>query len=150
VFNFYRYSIPLAVSLCIAASVAGSAIGEVPKAEASSYSPSQGQTLYAANCSTCHQAGGLGLPGTFPPLKGSAVVNMDGATKHIRLVLNGSQGGRAGGVLYPSAMPPFAGVLSDVEIANIIDFERSSWGNHGKLVTAAQVAAERGKSNAGQ
>jgi cytochrome c oxidase cbb3-type subunit 2 len=40
-------------------------------------------------------------------------------------------------------MPPFAGVLSDAEIADIIDYERSSWGNHGKPVNAAQVAAER-------
>jgi hypothetical protein len=28
-------------------------------------------------------------------------------------------------------------------IAGIIDYERRSWGNHGKPVTAAQVAAER-------
>jgi cytochrome c oxidase cbb3-type subunit 2 len=33
--------------------------------------------------------------------------------------------------------------LSDADIAGIIDYERSSWGNHGKPVTAAQVAAER-------
>jgi cytochrome c oxidase cbb3-type subunit 2 len=42
-------------------------------------------------------------------------------------------------------MPPFAGMLTDVEIADIIDYERSSWGNHGKPVAAAQVAAERAK-----
>ena len=34
----------------------------------------------------------------------------------------------------------------DGNIATIIDYERSSWGNHGKLVTAAQVTAERGRS----
>jgi cytochrome c oxidase cbb3-type subunit 2 len=43
-------------------------------------------------------------------------------------------------------MPPFAGVLSDAEIADIIDFERSSWGNHGKPVTSAQVTAARSSS----
>jgi cytochrome c oxidase cbb3-type subunit 2 len=36
-------------------------------------------------------------------------------------------------------------MLSDADIANIIDYERSSWGNHGKPVTAQQVAAERAK-----
>jgi cytochrome c oxidase cbb3-type subunit 2 len=39
-----------------------------------------------------------------------------------------------------------AAVLSDAEIADIIYYERSSWGNHGKPVTATQVAAERARS----
>jgi cytochrome c oxidase cbb3-type subunit 2 len=42
-------------------------------------------------------------------------------------------------------MPPFADTLSDAEIADIIDYERSSWGNHGKPVTAKDVAAVRTK-----
>jgi cytochrome c oxidase cbb3-type subunit 2 len=53
------------------------------------------------------------------------------------------QGARAGGVVYTSIMPPFAGTLDDDAIADIINYERTSWGNHGKPVTAAQVAAER-------
>jgi cytochrome c oxidase cbb3-type subunit 2 len=68
---------------------------------------------------------------------------MDDATKHIHAVLDVLGGARAGGVVYASAMPPFAGMLSDAEIADIIDYERSAWGNHGIPVTAAQVAAER-------
>jgi cytochrome c oxidase cbb3-type subunit 2 len=92
----------------------------------------------------------MGLPGLFPPLKGSGVVNKNDATNHIRIVLKGAQSGKAGGVLYASAMPPFAVILSDAEIAAIINFERSSWGNHGRLVTSAQVAAERGNIYAGQ
>ena len=54
-------------------------------------------------------------------------------------------GADIGGIVYPSAMPPFASSLSDTDIAAIINFERTSWGNHGSLVTAAQVAAERAK-----
>jgi cytochrome c oxidase cbb3-type subunit 2 len=103
----------------------------------------RGQDLYITHCSVCHQPNGEGLPGVFPPLKASGVVNKDDPAKHIRVVLDGMQGGRAGGVVYAAAMPPFAAVLSDAEIADIIDFERSSWGNHGKPVTAAQVEAER-------
>jgi mono/diheme cytochrome c family protein len=82
----------------------------------------------------------------YPPLKGSGVVNKVDATKHIHVVLDGSQGGRAGGVLYGNPMPAFGSILNDADIADIIDYERSSWGNHGKLVMAAQVAAERGRS----
>jgi mono/diheme cytochrome c family protein len=105
-----------------------------------------GQALYIVHCAACHQSTGEGLPGVFPPLKGSGVVNKDDASKHIQVVLNGMQGGRAGGVVYAAPMPPFAGTLNDSEIAGIIDFERSSWGNHGTPVTAVQVGAERARA----
>jgi mono/diheme cytochrome c family protein len=104
-----------------------------------------GRDLYIANCSACHQAGGEGLPGVVPPLRGSGVVNKDDAGKHIQVILNGMQGARAGGVVYAAVMPKFAGALSDAEISDIINYERSSWGNHGAPVTAAQVAAERAR-----
>ena len=42
-------------------------------------------------------------------------------------------------------MPPFAATLGDAEIAAIINHERTSWGNHGAPVTAAQVTAGRSK-----
>ena len=106
----------------------------------------RGRDLYVSQCSACHQVNGEGLPDVFPPLKGSGVVNKDDAAKHIHAVLYGMQGGRAGGVVYAAAMPPFAGTLGDADIADIIDYERSSWGNYGKPVGAAQVAAERSKS----
>jgi len=105
-----------------------------------------GRSLYITHCSACHQVNGEGLPGAFPPLKGSGVVNKDDPSKHIHAVLDGMSGGTAGGVVYPGAMPPFADVLSDAEIADSIDFERSSWGNHGKPVTSAQVTAARSSS----
>jgi len=99
--------------------------------------------LYIVRCSACHQANGEGLAGMFPGLKGSAVVNKDDATKHIRVVLGGMQGGRVSGVAYPAIMPAFAGTLDDADIAAVINYERSAWGNHGMPVTVAQVAAER-------
>jgi cytochrome c oxidase cbb3-type subunit 2 len=110
------------------------------------YDAAKGASLFTANCSACHQANGEGLPGAFPPLKDDAVVNKDDATKHIQVVLQGLHEEKVGGVVYGSAMPPFAGTLSDAEIADIIDYERSSWGNHGKPVVAAQIAAERTKA----
>jgi cytochrome c oxidase cbb3-type subunit II len=67
------------------------------------------------------------------------------ATMHIKVVLSGLHDTKVGGVAYASAMPPFAATLSDAEIADIVDYERSSWGNHGKPVTAAQVVTERAK-----
>jgi cytochrome c oxidase cbb3-type subunit 2 len=114
-------------------------------APAGGYDATKGAALYTANCSACHQANGEGLPGAFPSLKGNGVVNKDDATKHIDTVLNGLHDERVSGVVYSSVMPPFSATLSDAEIADLIDYERSSWGNHGTPITAAQVGAERAK-----
>jgi cytochrome c oxidase cbb3-type subunit II len=110
------------------------------------YDAAKGAALYTANCSACHQATGEGLPEAFPSLKDDAVVNKDDPTKHIDVVLNGLHDARVSGVVYGSAMPPFAATLSDTEIADLIDYERSSWGNHGKPIIAAQVSTERAKA----
>jgi mono/diheme cytochrome c family protein len=146
-----RYSLTIVASCCVVIVAAESAFGQISAAAAESvpaaYDAAKGRDLYVANCSACHQANGEGLPGVFPPLKGSGVVNKHDAEKHIQVVLDGMQGGRAGGVSYATAMPPFAAALSDAEIADIIDYERESWGNHGTPVTATQVAAERGRSS---
>jgi cytochrome c oxidase cbb3-type subunit II len=114
-------------------------------APAGSTEASNGAGLYTANCSACHQATGEGLPGAFPALEGNDVVNDDDPTTHIQAVLHGVHDTRVGGVIYSSAMPPFAATLGDSEIAAIINYERSSWGNHGKPVIATQVATERTK-----
>jgi cytochrome c oxidase cbb3-type subunit 2 len=105
----------------------------------------KGRALFTAHCAACHQATGEGLPGTFPPLKGNPAVNDPDATTHIRVVLRGLQGVKVAGIAYSSPMPPFAGALDDADIADVINYERGSWGNHGAPVTAGQVAGERAK-----
>ena len=116
-----------------------------PAAPAAEYDVAAGEKLFVANCSACHQTTGEGLPETFPPLKGNAAVNDDDPSTQIHAVLFGLEGVEIDGVKYDSPMPAFGDMLTDAEIANIIDYERSSWGNHGTPVTAAQVAAERAK-----
>ncbi|MEO7072351.1 MAG: cbb3-type cytochrome c oxidase subunit II [Rhodanobacter sp.] len=120
--------------------------GAGPASVAAGYDPAKAATLFTTHCAACHQANGEGLPGAFPPLKGNAVVNNDDAGKHIDVVLHGLSDAEIDGIKYPSPMPPFADSLSDADIANIIDHERSSWGNHGKPVAAADVAAARSKA----
>jgi cytochrome c oxidase subunit 2 len=92
-----------------------------------------GQGVYTARCAMCHQAGGTGMPPTFPALAGSKVV-AGPPEAHIVQVLKGK-----------GAMPPFADQLKDEEIAAVITYERNSWGNKSGDVQPAQVAATRAK-----
>jgi mono/diheme cytochrome c family protein len=138
-----RYTLTIFVVLWLGSFAAEPTVGQSPQA---GFDAAKGRSLYTTYCSSCHGTNGEGSPGTYPPLKGSGVVTKADATKHIHVVLEGSQGGRAGGVLYANPMPAFGGMLNDADIADIIDYERSSWGNHGKLIVASQVTAERGHS----
>ncbi len=96
-----------------------------------------------AACTVCHQATGLGLPNTFPPLAGSEIVNGK-ADAHIRIVLEGLTGPvTVKGQGFNSMMPAQGAAITDADIAAAINYERSSWGNTGAQVTAAQVAAIR-------
>ncbi|HET8765078.1 MAG TPA: cytochrome c, partial [Rhodanobacter sp.] len=107
------------------------------------YDAAKGKQLFEANCSACHQSTGEGVPSAFPPLKGNAAVDAADPTLHLHTILHGASGVVVGGVKYTSVMPPFAGQLNDTDIADIANYERSSWGNQAKPVTAAEVAALR-------
>ena len=95
-----------------------------------------GKALYATHCQACHQANGMGLPGAFPPLKGSPIVLDTDPQVLIDIIMNGYD-----------ARPEFAvmpGVgtaanLSAEEIAAIINHEKTSWGNSGTKVPADEV-----------
>jgi nitrite reductase (NO-forming) len=107
------------------------------------FDPARGASLFAANCSACHQATGMGLPGAFPPLKGNGVVLDPDPRKQIDVILHGLHGEAINAVTYPSTMPPFGVSLSDADIADVANHERTSWGNQARLITADQVKAAR-------
>jgi cytochrome c oxidase cbb3-type subunit II len=132
---------PPAATASLADSAGSAAAAAAPATQV--YDAAKGQSLFVATCAACHQATGEGLPGAFPPLKGNPAVNDADPTQHIHVVLHGLQGANVGGTVYSSPMPPFGTTLSDADIANIINYERRSWGNHGAPITAAQVAAQR-------
>ncbi|HET7369885.1 MAG TPA: cbb3-type cytochrome c oxidase subunit II [Gammaproteobacteria bacterium] len=117
----------------------------VAKAEPAAEALPAGKPLFSANCAACHGAGGAGIPGVFPPLKGNPAVNDADPTKHITVVLGGLKGATIDGVKYAAQMPAFGSLLSDAEIAAIINYERSAWGNDAPHVTAQQVADQRAK-----
>ncbi|MEK6806556.1 MAG: cytochrome c oxidase subunit II [Pseudomonadota bacterium] len=99
-------------------------------AEPAKAAPADGAKIYAANCAACHQPEGQGMPPNFPALKGSKIANGP-AAEHIKQTLKGK-----------NLMPPF-NYLSDENLAAVLTYERTSWGNKGGAVTPAQVAAAR-------
>ena len=118
-------------------------------ARATTTGAAAGAQIYTSRCVACHQSDGRGVPGAFPPLAGDPVVN-DSASTHLHIVINGLQGKTINGVAYSAAMPAWGPMLSDAEIAAVVTYERSSWGNHGSPVTVADVTAARGQARAAQ
>jgi cytochrome c oxidase subunit 2 len=92
----------------------------------------RGEKVYAANCVACHQPTGKGLPPAFPPLAGSKLASGPKEAQ-IDLVLNGKPN---------TAMQSFK-QLSDTDLAAVITFTRSSWGNKAGEVQPAEVKARR-------
>jgi mono/diheme cytochrome c family protein len=101
-----------------------------------------GGQIFAAKCVACHQTNGLGIPGVFPPLAGSEWVL--GADKVlVQIPLHGITGVvQVKGAAYNGAMPVFD-ALSDAEIAAVLSYVRTQWGNAAPAVSPATVAAGR-------
>jgi cytochrome c6 len=91
-----------------------------------------GKTLFAKNCAACHQASGKGIPGAFPALAGNGFVQ--GPPAEVATVLLKGRGG----------MPDFSGSLDDAEIAQVLSYVRTSWGNGAAALSEQEVGAQRG------
>lgn len=90
-----------------------------------------GKALFLKNCAACHQPTGKGIPGAFPALAGSKFVQGKGA--EVASVLLKGRGG----------MPDFSDSLSDRDIATVLTFVRSSWGNKADGLSEADIGALR-------
>jgi mono/diheme cytochrome c family protein len=110
----------------------------VPTAEGSLLL-SLGQTVYDAHCASCHGGQGEGKPPHYPPLAGNQSIQMESAVNAIRMVLNGGYPPGTAGNPMPYGMPPFAGTLSDNEVAAAVTYIRTSWGNRGAAVAAREA-----------
>ena len=78
-----------------------------------------GKEVYEANCASCHQAEGQGIPGMFPAITGSDVAT-GSIDKHISTVMDGIDG---------TMMSAFGNKLSDSDIAAVITYQRNALGN---------------------
>jgi len=109
----------------------------------------KGKAVYGRICAACHLGNGKGVPGNnIPPLAGSALASGD-AYAPIRLVLHGLKGPIVrNGVTINGQMAAWKDQLSDAEIADVLTYVRSSFGNAGAAVSADDVKAEREKTTA--
>ncbi|MBC8719730.1 c-type cytochrome [Ochrobactrum sp. Marseille-Q0166] len=102
----------------------------------------QGRLAYISSCAGCHGINGEGIPNVAPAMKGNATLAMDNPQTLIKVVLNGipTQTFTNGQRMY--AMPPFAHVIEDPEIAALISWIRAEWGGQSTPVTPEQVSAQ--------
>ncbi|MFO7447331.1 MAG: copper-containing nitrite reductase [Ignavibacteriaceae bacterium] len=101
-----------------------------------------GKGVYTTTCQPCHQANGEGIAGVFPPLAKSDFLN--NKEKSIRAVINGLSGPlTVNGKTYNGVMPPQN--INDEQVAAVLTYVYSQWGNSGKTVTKDEVAKQREK-----
>lgn len=102
-----------------------------------------GRAVFLANCTTCHSPNGEG-GGPYPPLAANADVNQVDSADLIRVVLDGRTGPvTVDGTQYAGDMPAWRAQLSDAQIAAVLSYIRSAWGNDAPSVSPNQVAAAR-------
>ncbi|CAD5257092.1 MULTISPECIES: PVC-type heme-binding CxxCH protein [unclassified Imperialibacter] len=111
-----------------------------------------GKEIYMRDgyCNTCHQPDGKGLEASgFPPLSGNEWVQ-GSEERLIKITLKGLYGPiTVAGKDYPGQVPmtPFGGLLNDQEIAAVLTYVRSSFGNLADAVTPEKVKEVRESSS---
>jgi len=95
----------------------------------------QGQKVYSTTCASCHGVTGAGIPGVFPAITGSPIVNHTDTKDHIDIVLHGKAG---------TAMQAFGRQLSDTDIAAVITYQRNALGNSaGTVIQPTTIKSAR-------
>jgi hypothetical protein len=121
---------------------AGTLILLAASAAAEESSAARGGALFQIHCAACHQPNGRGVLNVFPPLAQSDYLLAD-KERSIRIVIQGLSGPiKVNGVAYQGVMPT-PPPLEDRQIADILTYVRSAWGNGGDAITAAEVKKVR-------
>jgi len=102
--------------------------------------PSAGAQVYLDRCAACHKSNGKGNGKAFPALAGNAVLQTGDPTSAIHIVLSGAAMPATRAAPSALTMAPYADVLNDQQVADVVSFIQTSWGNSGGKATAAQGA----------
>jgi mono/diheme cytochrome c family protein len=130
-----RHALALALAIALLAAappaLAQSSGGDF--ADPAHFRQQDGGALYRGICQGCHMAQGQGAvgAGTYPALARNQKLAASGYP--VLVVLSGSKG-----------MPSFAAMLDDAQVAAVVNFVRSHFGNdYADAVSAADVASAR-------
>src|SRR6185437_6198753 len=103
----------------------------------------RGRGVYLDDCAGCHMENGEGLAGIFPPLKGNNVVQANDPETVVHIILSGEKTAVTKENPTGFAMPAFDWKLSDQQVADLVTYLRSAWGNHGDPLDKGKVADTR-------
>lgn len=120
-------------------SPASAAGGNTPDADR----VARGHGLYIDDCAGCHMENGEGIAGVFPPLKGNNVVQSKDPETVVHVILSGAKTAVTRQDPTGLAMPAFDWKLSNEQVADLVTYLRSAWGNHGDPLDAGNVADTR-------
>lgn len=110
-----------------------------PGSSGSRMSEPVGVNIYRQRCLYCHLENGRGIPGQFPPLAGSSWTTGD-PERLIKIMLHGMAGPvRLQDAEYNGVMPGWHEQLSFAEIAAVLGYVRSAWGNRASAVDSGMV-----------
>jgi mono/diheme cytochrome c family protein len=96
-----------------------------------------GADVYLSNCAYCHRPDGQGVPGMIPPLAGDPAVTAQGPENPIHVVLGGLE------AAHGFAPMPAVGVgMENGDIAAVVNYIRTAWGNKAPANAGAGTVAE--------
>jgi mono/diheme cytochrome c family protein len=123
-------------TLVLAVLLSGFALSDGASAQdyfSGQFTQTSGQAVFTNICQGCHMPNAMGAAGagTYPRLAGNPKLSEPGYP--VFMVMNGHK-----------AMPPFGADLTDTQIANVVNYLRTHFGNHyTDAVTPAFVASAR-------
>jgi mono/diheme cytochrome c family protein len=97
-----------------------------------------GAYIFKKYCAACHQVGGNGISGAFPPLRNNAVFK--GGNNHlIQIVLKGMTGEvEVNGTKYNGVMVGFPN-LNDKEIVDVINYIKKEMNSNTDFISEKEV-----------
>ena len=96
-------------------------------------SAERGKAIYMVTCMACHQPGGTGIPGAFPPFDGSEYVQGD-TKRLVALVIKGYQGpitvkGAQFNNILIAVDTQFPQLKENAKLADVLNYIRTAWSN---------------------
>jgi mono/diheme cytochrome c family protein len=95
-----------------------------------------GQAIFRRSCAACHGSNGVSQLTPLATLTGSRAMNDPSGANALQVVFFGERD-------YKNRMPAFRALLSDSDIANVVDYVTSRFGTEPATLTPAAVARVR-------